>query len=105
MLAAVDEMQVEPGVELDRERGAFRGIAAVLSSVNKPQRHRHFAQAFPQRLRVSFSLLLAVARARAFQERLEILSRAPAVAHPQGGGRDQAVVEEVLLEKPASIFQ
>src|SRR5207245_5275721 len=77
MLAAVEEMQVEPGVELHRERGAFRGIAAVLSSVNEPQRHRHLAQAFPQRLRVGFSfLLIAAARAGALEEGLEILSRA-----------------------------
>src|SRR2546429_150532 len=54
MLAAVDEVQVEPGVQLDRERGAFRGMAAVLSSVDKPQGHRHFAQAFPERLRFRF---------------------------------------------------
>src|SRR5256885_1228861 len=84
MLAAVDEMQVEPGVELDRERGALGGIAAVLSSVDEPQRHRHFAQALPQRLRVGPSfLLLAAARAGALEERLEILSRSHAVARPQ----------------------
>src|SRR5438552_6123263 len=100
MLAAVEEMQVEPGVELHRERGAFRGIAAVLSSVDKPQRHRHLAQSFPQRLRVRFSfLLIAAARAGALEEGLEILSRAHAVAHPQRRRRDQAVVEEVLLEE------
>src|SRR5947209_9588689 len=91
MLAAVSEMQVEHGVEPDRERGAFRGIAAVLSSVDKTQGHRHFAQAFPQRLRVGFSFLRAAARARALEEGLEILSRAHAVAHPQHGRRDQAV--------------
>jgi len=30
MLAAADEVQVEPGIELDRERGALRSVAAVL---------------------------------------------------------------------------
>src|SRR2546423_15617461 len=81
MLAAVDEVQVEPGVQLDRERGAFRGMAAVLSSVDEPQGHRHFTQAFPQRLRFRLCvLLLAAARAGAFEESPKILSRAHAVA-------------------------
>src|SRR5947208_4855694 len=38
MLAAIDEVQIEAGVEPHRERRAFRGVAAVVSSVDQPQR-------------------------------------------------------------------
>ena len=48
MLAAADEVQVEPGVELDRERGALRGMAAVLSSVDHPQRGPNFGEPLPK---------------------------------------------------------
>ena len=106
MLAAVDQMQIEAGVEPHCERGAFRGMAAVLSSVDEPQGHRHFAQAFPQRLRFGLCvLLLAAARAGAFEESPKILSRAHAVARLQRGRRDQGPVEEVLLEEPARFLE
>src|SRR6266581_23788 len=106
MLAAVDEVQVEPGVEPHRERRAFSGMAAVLSSVDQPKRRRHLAEPLPERLRLSLRfLLLAAARARALEERLEILSRAHAVARAQRGRRDQGLVEEVFLQEPARIFQ
>src|SRR6266704_2820122 len=106
MLAAVDQAQVEAGVELHRERGAFRGMAAVLSSVDQPKRRPHLAEPLPERLRFSLRLLpVAAARAPALEERPEILSRAHAVARLQHGRRDQGLVEEALLEEPARIFQ
>src|SRR2546427_701504 len=92
MLAAVDQVQVEAGVELHCERGAFRGMAAVLSSVDQPKRRPHLAEPLPERLRF---LPGAAARPRALEERPEVLSRAHAVARLQGGRRDQALVKEI----------
>src|SRR5207247_7848715 len=106
MLAAIDEVQIEAGVEPHRERRAFRGVAAVLSSVDQAKRRPHLAEPPPERLRFSPRFLLpAAARAGALEERPEILSRAHAVARPQHCRRDQGFVEETLLEEPARIFQ
>src|SRR5213594_4807287 len=106
MLAAVDQVQIEAGVELHCERGAFRGMAAVLSSIDQPKRRPHLAEPLPERLRFSLRFLrAAAARARTLKERLEILSRTHAVARLQGGRRDQAPVEEVLFEEPARLFE
>src|SRR5438445_5270779 len=102
MLAAVDQMQVEAGVEPHCERGAFRGMAAVLSSVDQPKRRPHLAEPLPERLRF---LPGAAARPRALEERPEVLSRAHAVARLQGGRRDQALVKEALFEEPARLFE
>src|SRR5207247_9317364 len=51
MLAAIDEVQIEPGVEPHRESRAFRGVAAVLPSVDQPKRRPHLAEPLPERLR------------------------------------------------------
>src|SRR6266446_4970505 len=102
MLAAVDQVQIEAGVELHCERGAFRGMAAVLSSIDQPKRGPHLAEPLPERLRF---LPGAAARPRALEERPEVLSRTHAVARLQGGRRDQAPVEEALFEKPARLFE
>src|SRR5712691_8433206 len=102
MLATVDQVQIEAGVELHCERGAFRGMAAVLSSVDQPKRRRHLAEPLPERLRF---LPSAAARPRALEERPEVLSRAHAVARLQRGRRDRGPVEDALLQEPARIFQ
>src|SRR2546422_1441885 len=66
MFAAVDQVQIEPGVELHCERGAFRGVAAVLSSVDQPKGRLHLPEPLPERLRFSLRFLpVAGARARA----------------------------------------
>src|SRR6266581_1770659 len=104
MLAVVDEVQIEPGVELHRERGAFRGVAAVLSSVDQPKRRLHLAEPLPERLRSLLRFLpVAAARASALEERPEILSRAHALARLQRCRRDQGLVEEALLQDPARV--
>src|SRR5689334_12693017 len=36
--AAVDEVQIQAGVALERERGALRRVTAILPSVDQPQR-------------------------------------------------------------------
>src|SRR5882762_6441294 len=102
MLAAVDQVQIEAGVEPHCERGAFRGMSAVLSSVYQPKRRPHLAEPLPERLRF---LPGAAARPRALEERPEVLSRAHAVARLQGGRRDQALVKEALFEEPARLFE
>jgi len=105
MLAAVDEVQVEPGVELHRERGAFCGMAASLFR-KSAEAATALAEPLPERLRFSLRfLLVAAARASALEERPEILPVLIAVARPQHGRRDQGLVEEALLEEPARIFQ
>src|SRR5205809_687304 len=48
MLAARDEVQVEFWVELHRERGAFRSMAAVLFPVDHSQRRPHFGEPLPK---------------------------------------------------------
>src|SRR6267143_610270 len=106
MLAALDQVQIEAGVELHCERGAFRGVAAVLSSIDQPKRRPHLAEPLPQRLRFSLRFLPgAGARPGALEERPEVLSRAHSVARLQGGRRDQAPVEEALFEEPARLFE
>src|SRR4029077_16489344 len=64
VLAAVDEVQIEPGVELDCERGAFLGVAAVLSSVEQPGGRPPLAEPLPERLRFSLRFLPVAERAR-----------------------------------------
>src|SRR5258706_11721744 len=102
MPAAVDEVQIEPGLELYCKRGRPGGMAAVLSSEDQAQGRRHLGEPLPQRLRF---LLVAAARLPALEEGPEILSRAHSVARLQRGRRDQGPVEEALLEEPARIFQ
>src|SRR5438552_18183033 len=96
MLAAVDQVQIEPGVQLHCERGALRGMAAVLSSIDQPKRRPHLPEPLPERLRFSLRFLrAAAARATTPKERLEILPRTHAVPRLQGGRRHEASSEGV----------
>src|SRR5690242_14351889 len=100
MLGAFEQVEVERRVAFLEQRGTLRRRAAVLSPVHHQERHRKLMQPLPDG---NGFLAAAARRLAALEERLEIFSQAHTMALFQRVGRDQGMVEKILLQERAAL--